>query len=685
MNFALCIDWSIKANIGHDPFFQPVCHDEMKEWLGYLQFLLSQLASGKGVWSTNCHAKTLAHLSSLRHLKEKDNSKALQYQTRIYVNQSTKRENDDDRESDNVWGFRDTAYRIDADGTVEVTGSRYLLSGFKLPLFLPWASDTLGVDVPLQPAAERSPSIAEPQCSNDQFQDAIRRVALLRDDQISSDAKDRRRHGHGHTQEEMYSMKYGSGLARIPDLVVYPESEAQVIQIVEAAGHHNVCIIPYGGGTNVTEALRCSFHKDGEVRMVVSLDTRRMSKIIWIDPVNRLAQIEAGAVGNDIMITLATRGFTIGHEPDSCEFSTLGGWIATNASGMKKNRYGNIEDIVLDMRVVTSTGAVLAKGQDQDQESSINPRESTGSDPLRYIFGSEGTLGIIVSAVVKLHPLPQVTNYAAVVFPTWEDGVQFLYELRQTNCQPASVRLVDNEQFRMSQALKPAPPPGLIRNVFAGLKRSLEHFYILSIKGFDPHRMVACTMVFEGTRSETRIQQRVVNCLLRKYGGVDAGAENGRRGYEMTYNIAYIRDFAMRHFILGESFETSIAWSQILDLCERVKDRVHREHEARHLPGKPLVSCRVTQLYETGVAVYFYYAFYFEGVSEPEKVYAEIEEAAREEILQAGGSLSHHHGVGKLRKKFLGRVWSEAALSWRNDVKRVLDPHDVFGCGNLVT
>ena len=662
----------------------------MKEWLEYLQFLLSQFASGKGVWFTNDPAKTLASLSSLRSLKDKDSSRAFQHQTRIYIHKSTKREDDDDGESDNVWGFKDTAYRIDANGTVEVTGSRYLLSGCKLPSFMPWASDVLSVDVPLQSVVERStPSIPEPQYSNDQFQDAIRRMALLRDDQISSDGKGRRRHGHGHTQEEMYSIKYGSGLARIPDLVVYPETESQVIRIVEAAHRHGVCIIPYGGGTNVTEALRCPSDKDGELRMVVSVDTRRMDKITWIDPVNRLAQVEAGAVGSNIMAALAERGFTIGHEPDSCEFSTLGGWIATNASGMKKNRYGNIEDIVLDMRVVTPTGAVLTKGQDdgnreRGRESSIHPRESTGSDPLRYIFGSEGTLGIVVSAVVKLCPLPQVMDYAAVLFPTWEHGVQFLYELRQTNCQPASVRLVDNEQFRMSQALKPAPPPGLVRNVLAGFKRSLEHIYILNIKGFDPHRMVACTMVFEGARSETRSQQHVVNRLVRKHGGVDAGAENGRRGYQMTYNIAYIRDFAMRHFILGESFETSVAWSHVLDLCERVKDRVRREHEGRRLPGKPLVTCRVTQVYETGVAVYFYYAYYFEGVSEPARVYAEIEEAARDEILLAGGSLSHHHGVGKLRKRFLGRAWSDAALTWRNDVKRALDPHNVFGCGNLV-
>ncbi|KAL7930179.1 alkyl-dihydroxyacetonephosphate synthase [Trichoderma chlorosporum] len=651
----------------------------MKQRQGYLHFLWYQFSSGTTLRLSKHHANTLARLSSLRSLKESDNGE-IQHDTRIYINLSTRKDGERDRESDDVWGFRDTSYRANSDGVVEVTGSRYLLSGYELPSLLPWASDVLGIDVPRQPMLKSlEVPIPEPQHINIEFLDYLRQVVLLREDQISSEDKIRRRHGHGHTQEEMYAIKYGSGLARVPDLVVYPETESQVIGIVEEARQKGVCLIPYGGGTNVSAALRCPSNADGEDRMIVSVDTKRMDKIIWIDPVNRLAQIESGAVGSNIMDALAERGFTIGHEPDSCEFSTLGGWIATNASGMKKNRYGNIEDIVLDMRVVMPTGGIMTKGS-----NSIHPRESTGSNPLRYAFGSEGSLGIVVSAVVKLCPLPEATEHAAVLFPTWENGVQFMYELRQSNCQPASVRLVDNEQFRMSQALKPVQPSSFIAGTLAGLKRKLEHLYILQIKGFDPREMVACTMVFEGSKAETKIQQHAVKHLVSKHGGVDAGAENGKRGYQMTYNIAYIRDFAMQHYILAESFETSVPWSHVLDLCDRVKARLSREHEERGLPGKPLVTCRVTQLYETGVAVYFYFGYYFEGVSEPDRIYAEMEEVAREEILLAGGSLSHHHGVGKLRSRFLGSAWSDAALEWRDDVKRALDPKNVFGCGNLL-
>ena len=146
---------------------------------------------------------------------------------------------------------------------------------------------------------------------------------------------------------------------------------------------------------------------------------------------------------------LSGHGFTLGHEPDSIEFSTLGGWIATFASGMKKNRYGNIEDLVLDTTVVTARGLL-------SRESEV-PRESVGADVRRWIFGSEGNLGIVTKAIVKIFPLPEVERYDAILFPSFEDGVAFMYDLTRSGQVPASVRLVDNLQFQLSQTLKPGP------------------------------------------------------------------------------------------------------------------------------------------------------------------------------------------------------------------------------------
>jgi alkyldihydroxyacetonephosphate synthase len=505
-------------------------------------------------------------------------------------------------------------------------------------------------------------NIPEPH-SHPEFLAAIRN--FLKNDQIDTSGEVRLRHGHGHTQEEMYAIKY-TKLGRIPDIVVYPEAEEQVSRLVDTANKHNVSLIPYGGGTNVTDALRCHPH---ERRTIVSVDMRRMNRILWIDSENMMACIEAGAVGRHIMAHLKKYGVTMGHEPDSVEFSTLGGWIATNASGMKKNRYGNIEDLVLDVNVVTTTGKL--------QRTSASPRESVGFDLRRLMFGSEGTLGIITSAIVKIFKLPEVQEYGSVLFPTFEDGFHFMYELARETTPPASVRLVDNLQFQFGLALKPRSSGAM-----ADLKSKAEKFFVTKVKGFRPDQMVACTLVFEGSRQEVNQQQREVYRIAAKHGGMKAGAENGRRGYQLTYSIAYIRDFLMNYYIIAESFETSVPWSNALALCENVKQTLEQEYRRRKLPGKPFVTARVTQIYRTGVCIYFYFGFYYKGMSRPEEVYLELENMARDEILKSGGSLSHHHGVGKLREAFLPRIMSETTLHWKREVKKSLDPSNTFGAGN---
>ena len=195
--------------------------------------------------------------------------------------------------------------------------------------------------------------------------------------------------------------------------------------------------------------------------------------------------------------------------------------------------------------------------------------------------------------------------------------------------------------------------------------------------------MVACTLVYEGTRREVAAQEAAIAGLMRRHRGMRAGAENGRRGYQLTFGIAYLRDFVMRHWVLGESFETSVPWSRVLSLCDNVKQRLHAECAARGVPGRPFVTARVTQLYQTGVCVYFYFGFYHKGMADPLSTYLELERAAREEILAPGGSISHHHGVGKLRRGFLTRIFSPAVLEWSAEIKRAIDPNNVFGIGNL--
>ena len=263
------------------------------------------------------------------------------------------------------WGFEDTRFVVKPDGSTVLTGTRYNISNVALPDLMPWFAGKLASPLGYENRNEpHYPPEIPAARKNEKLVAALRE--FLAEDQLTDDPKQRLRRGHGHTGGEIWAIRYRK-VDRVPDLVVFPRGHEEVVRLVEVATKHGACIIPFGGGTNVTEALRIPL---SEERLVIAVDMRQMNRILWIDTVNRMACIEAGATGRHLMSELAKYGFTMGHEPDSLEFSTLGGWIATNASGMKKNRYGNIEDLVLDMQVITPQGIV-----ERPQQA---PRESVG-------------------------------------------------------------------------------------------------------------------------------------------------------------------------------------------------------------------------------------------------------------------------------------------------------------------
>jgi alkyldihydroxyacetonephosphate synthase len=264
------------------------------------------------------------------------------------------------------------------------------------------------------------------------------------------------------------------------------------------------------------------------------------------------------------------------------------------------------------------------------------------------------------------------------VFPNFDLGVEFLRRLAYTGFVPASIRLVDNIQFRFGLALK-AHVSGW-KAVFDKIKKQ----YVVSVKGFNPDEMAAATIVMEGARDVVAYQERNLYRLARQFKGLPAGADAGQRGYMLTYAIAYIRDFVAEHHVIGETFETSVPWSRIKAVCEAVKAQAARQHAAFGLPGKCYVSYRITQVYHTGVCIYFMYGVYIKGVEDPEELFGRIEHSLRETILENGGSISHHHGVGKLRKDFMDKTLSPASIKLLKRVKQTTDPHNIFGLRNNV-
>ncbi|XP_003384906.1 PREDICTED: alkyldihydroxyacetonephosphate synthase, peroxisomal-like [Amphimedon queenslandica] len=566
----------------------------------------------------------------------------------------------------NGWGYKDSGFYLNDKGVAFFTGPRYPLNGLVLPLVIPWMEQKLGFDRTQTAFSQPPPSPADlpPPMPCPSFIEAVRPHSVA----ISTDADDRLFHSHGHTCHELFILRSGKIDIRLVDAVVWPGCHDHVAKIVQLASLHNICIIPFGGGTNVSGALECP---SDERRPIISLDMTEMDKILWIDEDNLTAHVEAGIVGQDLERKLAERGYTSGHEPDSQEFSTLGGWVATRSSGMKKNKYGNIEDLVVRIRTVTPSGTI--------DKSFLGPRNSLGPDLQHFILGSEGTLGVITEVTMRIRPLPQVRRYGSIVFPTFELGVEYMRDVAKQRCAPASIRLMDNLQFQIGQILKPTP------SFTTSIIDSIKKIYVTKFKGFDPDKMAACTLLMEGTPEEVKLQEKRLIDIASKYNGLSGGEENGRRGYMMTFVIAYIRDMAFDYGYLSESFETSIPWSRVVDMCRNVKERISQLCTDNGIIRPPLISCRVTQVYDEGACVYFYLAFsYLEVGMDPVKLFHTIESSARDEVLANGGSLSHHHGVGKIRKKWIKDTLTPTGIDMLYAVKRQVDPQNIFGCANLL-
>ncbi|CAG5125360.1 unnamed protein product, partial [Candidula unifasciata] len=553
----------------------------------------------------------------------------------------------------NGWGYKDSKFFVNKDGGCTMPGLRdwmYKNVGIRLEHKAPSQPEISAANIPLP-------------IKNEAFIADLRRTSISHSD----DCQDRLFRAHGHTLHEIFLLREGK-FDRIPDLVVWPMSHDDVVKVVELACKHNVVIIPFGGGTSVSLAVECPLE---EKRMIISLDTSQMNRILWIDEKNLTMRAECGIIGQDLERKLAEKGFCTGHEPDSMEFSTLGGWVATRASGMKKNLYGNIEDLLVHVRMVTPRGVM--------EKNCQVPRMSSGPDIHHFILGSEGTLGVITEVTLKIRPLPPCKKYGSIVFPDFEHGVNCMREVAKQRCAPASIRLMDNEQFQFGHALK-VESKSLVTSFMDGLKK----FYITKLKGFDPSKLAVATLLFEGTKEEVAAQEKRVYEIASKFRGIPGGADNGERGYMLTFVIAYLRDIAFDYCVVAESFETSVPWDRCLDLCQNVKERLYRECKDNGIQYPPYITCRVTQTYDSGACVYFYFAFNYRGISNPVHIYEHIENCGREEILANGGSISHHHGVGKIRKRWLRKTVGDIGVGSMQAVKQYIDPHNIFGNNNLM-
>jgi alkyldihydroxyacetonephosphate synthase len=365
----------------------------------------------------------------------------------------------------------------------------------------------------------------EPKLNHD-FLEGIKRLEI----DYSTLGEDHLIRCHGQTFHDIHTLRTGK-FTRIPDVVLWPVSHDEVVEIVKLANEFNVVLIPVGGGTSVTGAVTCP--QDEIERCISVLDTSQMNRMLWLDKENLVACFEAGIVGQDLERVLSSKGLTMGHEPDSHESSTLGGWVATRASGMKENVYGNIEDLVVQVEMVTSKGVL--------ERNITAPRVSCGPDFNQIILGSEGILGVVTEVMIKVRPLPPVKKYGSLVFPDFKSGVKCLREIAKRRCQPASIRLMDNEQFTFGQVMT------TFGGFFSNLKNATKKFALTKIKGFDLKKLTVATLLFEGDKEDVERQEKLIYEIAKRHSGIAAGASNGMNGYVSFY---LFKDFFLTIFFL---------------------------------------------------------------------------------------------------------------------------------------
>jgi alkyldihydroxyacetonephosphate synthase len=499
-----------------------------------------------------------------------------------------------------------------------------------------------------------------------QLREAIRHGSFLaelritiRDDQICNSRYERLVHAYGKGLRDLFRMRRGM-VEGAPDLVLYPENEHDVVMAIRAAAHHDVSVIPFGGGSNIAGCLE----RTDTRRMVVSLDMRRMRRLLAVDTESCTARIEAGAFGPDLEEQLQGHGLTLGHFPDSFLHSTLGGWIATRSAGMQSDKYGKIEDMVIALRMVTPVGVLATR---------IVPKSSNGINVNHLCIGSEGTLGVITEATMRVHPRSELRRTHSYLFLDFESGIAAMHECVRKGCVPSMLRLNDADKTALSLAFKP-PSSRLSQAITGVIKGSLR------VRGFDFKRACLMLTTFEGSKADVARQHNQVGSIYRRFGAVDLGHSSGKSFESNKYDFPHIRDFLMDRGVSSDVSETSTVWSNIVPLYRATTAALSAA--ILESGAKPWVGCHISHTYHSGASLYLTFAFRQQNGHEMQQ-YLHAKRVVQQSFIDHGATLSHHHAVGTEHLPWLTDDISPVGVIAVAAIKGGLDPGNVMNPGRL--
>jgi len=487
----------------------------------------------------------------------------------------------------------------------------------------------------------------------------------------STDRRDRAAHTYGRSYRDVVRLLRGD-LPHPPDLVAHPADESDVVALLDWCGSAGIAAIPFGGGSSVVGGVEADVG-DGFAG-VVSLDLTRLDRVVEVDRVSRAARIQAGALGPVLESQLRPHGLTLRHYPQSFEFSTLGGWLATRAGGHFATVYTHIDDLCESLRVVTPSGTA---------ESRRLPGSGAGPSPDRLFLGSEGALGVITEAWMRLQDRPRWKASAGVEFPDLESGADAVRALAQSGLFPANCRLLDAGEALLSASLSPGAGALLVLGfesadhpVDASMDRALE--LCRDHRGSLPAPVASTDAGPPGPPGPPGTASGGSATGADGRAGRDGAAGEWRNSF---LRAPYTRDALVRLGVICETFETACTWDRFgglhADVTAAVEDALGR------ICGAGWVTCRFTHAYPDGVAPYF--SVLAPGTRGSElSQWAEIKAAASEAVLAAGGTITHHHAVGRDHRPWYDRQRPDVYAAALRAAKASVDPDGIMNPGVLI-
>jgi alkyldihydroxyacetonephosphate synthase len=467
-------------------------------------------------------------------------------------------------------------------------------------------------------------------------------AAAVGDEQVRADHRTRARHALGRSTLDLLALRSGAPLAA-PDLVVTPASHDEILAILRLCTEHRVAVVPFGGGTSVVGGVTPDA---GGFAGSVALDLRRLDSLKALDEESRLAVLEPGLRGPEAEARLAKRGYTIGHFPQSFEYATLGGFAAARSSGQASAGYGRFDELVLALKVATPAGS-LSLGR--------APKSAAGPDLRQLVLGSEGTLGVITELTVQVRPTPAARAYEGWRFDSFARGAATLRRLVQEGPAPTVLRLSDEAET----AVNLARPDEIGETPDGGGS--------LAIVGF------------EGTDEDVAARRTAAHRTLQGAGAtaVPGAGESWDRD---RYRGPYLRDALLDAGALVETLETVTFWSSVGELYAAVGAALRDSLTALGTP--PVILCHISHVYRAGASLYFTVAC--AQLGDPAAQWRRAKAAASDAILTAGGSISHHHGVGTDHREWYEREVGSLSTAVLRAAKRTLDPAGILNPGVLI-